>query len=147
MAKFAEHHYSYKTASMQHQRAMFWVFSDQQSISLSVKSIDSSHRYFLSRQQPRFLQETLQLHQRCCFQQQALSGIESISGFFHHFRFLYKCSHLIKCLLTELGRSVRRIFCPLSLHRPRRSASVYTKTSVKISLCTDWPSSVNKNIK
>ena len=71
---------SYKTASMQHQRAMFWAFSDQQSIGLSVESIDSSHQHFLSRQQPRFLQATLQLHQSRSFQQQALSGIESISG-------------------------------------------------------------------
>ena len=65
---------------MQHHRAIFWVFSDQQSISLSVKSIDRSHWHFLSRQQPRFLQATLQLHQSCYFQQQALSEIESISG-------------------------------------------------------------------
>ena len=80
MAKSAELHYSYKTASMQHQRAMFWAFSDQLSIGLSVESIDSSDRHFLSRQQPRFLQETLQLHQSLYFQQQALSRIESISG-------------------------------------------------------------------
>ena len=71
---------SCKTASMQHQRAMFWAFSDQLSIGLSVESIDSSHRHFLSRPQPRFLQETLQLHQSLYFQQQALSRIESISG-------------------------------------------------------------------
>ena len=71
---------SYKIASMQHQRAMFWAFSDKQSIGLSVESIYSSHRHFLSRQQQRFLQATLQLHQTLYFQQQALSGIESISG-------------------------------------------------------------------
>ena len=35
MAKSAELHYSYKTASMQHQRAMFWAFSGQQSIDIS----------------------------------------------------------------------------------------------------------------
>ena len=39
---------SYKTASMQHQHAIFWVFSDQQSIGLSVKLINSSHWHFLS---------------------------------------------------------------------------------------------------
>ena len=50
-----------------------------------------------------------------------------------HFRFRYKCIYLIKYLLTAIGRSARRVFCPLSLHRPRRSASVCTKTSGKIS--------------
>ena len=56
---------------MQHQRAMFWAFSDQQSIGLSVQSIDTSHRHFLSHQQPRFLQATPQLHRSHYFQQQA----------------------------------------------------------------------------
>ena len=72
-------------ASMQHQRAMFWAFSDQQSFGLSIKSMDSSHRHFLSHQQPRFLQATLQLHQSLYFQQEALSGIESISGWTFNF--------------------------------------------------------------
>ena len=71
---------SYKTASIQHQRAMFWAFSDQQSIGLSVESIDSSHRQILSRQQPRFPKAILKLHQSSYFQQQALSVIESISS-------------------------------------------------------------------
>ena len=60
-------------AWMQHQCAMFSVFSDQQPIGLSAIDISCP-------EQPRFLQATLQLHQSRYFQQQALSEIESISG-------------------------------------------------------------------
>ena len=140
---------------------------------------NNSHRYFLSHQQPRFLQATIQLHQSRSFQQQALSGIESISGctfnsiswvvalkknlqlkenvvewmkanptrsatvWNDHWRFgnVSKCPRTVKdfewlpdfvisvsvinvaiYLLTEHGG----YFCPLSLHRPRGSASVRT---------------------
>ena len=81
MAKFAEHQLLQEsnrcnTVSL----PCFECFQIQQSIGLSVESIDSSHRHFLSRQQPRFLQATFQLHQSRYFQQQPLSGIESISG-------------------------------------------------------------------
>ena len=55
--------------------------SMQQSVDLSVQSIDSYHRRFLSRQQPRFLQATLHLDWGLYFQQQALSGIESTFNF------------------------------------------------------------------
>ena len=73
MAKSAEHQQLQdsnrcNTASV----PCFECFQIQQSIGLSVESIDSSHRHFLSRQQLRFLQATFQLHQSRYFQQQAL---------------------------------------------------------------------------
>ena len=55
-----------------------------------------------------------------------LKNFEWFPDFVVSICFLYECSHLIKYLFTELGRSVRTIFCPL--HRPRRSVLVCKKT-------------------
>ena len=49
--------------------------------------------------------------------------------------FRYKCSYLIKYLLTELDRSVRRVFCPLSLYSHRaKYSSVQNSRSIIIRL-------------
>ena len=58
----------------------FECFQIQQSIGVSIESIDSSHRHFLSRQQRRFFKATFQLHQSRNFQHQALIRIASNSG-------------------------------------------------------------------
>ena len=66
------------SSSMLHQRTtILIVYRPTVHRSLRLESIDISYRSILSRQQPRFLQATFQLHQSRYFQQQSL---ESISG-------------------------------------------------------------------
>ena len=81
MAKYAEPQQLQDSIDATPQPCIFFsIFRPTVFSGFSVESIDSAHRHFLSHQQPRFLQATLQLHQSRYFQQQALSGIESISG-------------------------------------------------------------------
>ena len=74
----------------------------------------------------RNVREMSNVH-RFCWHPRAIKRLKN--GFLIlTFRFLYKCSHLMKYLLTKLRRFVRRVFCPWSVQRPR-AWHLYVQTS------------------